>query len=54
MRSMVLLIDANVLLIYYKEMIKNLDSSNIIIKKCAIGEYIGYIVFILFLFYGTF
>lgn len=46
MRSMVVLIDANVLLNYlFQKDDKNLDSSNIIIKKCATGECVGYIAF---------
>ena len=46
MRNMVLLIDTNVILNYLLQRDdKELDASNIIIKKCVSGECIGYIAF---------
>ena len=46
MRSMVLLIDTNVILNYLLQRDdKDLDGSNVIVKKCASSECVGYIAF---------
>ena len=46
MRSMVLLIDTNVILNYLLQRDDNdLDESNAIIEKCASSECVGYIAF---------
>ena len=46
MRNMVLLIDTNVILNYLLNRDeKDLEESNIIVKKCATGEFAGYIAF---------